>query len=856
MALLVFFLLSQINAEYDYGYRILHTNAETPKICQLKDGRVLALSSVYNEQKTEMSKFESNSEPIYQKFQISKGYTTSAQIAESKDDSKTESEYYLIHHNKQDKSGSDSHEYVTKLKDNENNPTYKIIKNGIYKEASIISLKSGKVLLIGVNPITTLGAETRVEISIYNPNSNTFENNAVSFSAYDNLISCFEQKENHVYCAYVSTWNLFVNKLALKHLKIENDVVNIVEDLEIIKNFYTAFNFVKAIPFNEKEALILFQTGNVALTENMFGNSGKDLYFYHYSTYEKNVLRYEYLFDGCTYDKNSENANADIIALSPKRIFAVCEFGNSLKGFSIVVDEKHIDRFKIKDFNSKSFKNPVFAIFDKTLSLFFTQEKTDSSPQVIYSMLNYPNCIDYNDKDKNPILLPIRYEKYKNVSFVKNLLMGNPYPDRRGTEAIQVRFKTLPINLFIKTEKVLLNKDYDSETEFLLYSETKEGLYEVEFTASRMDEHDGLIIGGTCKIAFNTPHCLDQCHSCNQTGNDAVHFCNGCYNESYYIRNEIKYYGEEFDKLHNCYRCNESCFSCDGPLILSTTRNTTNCKKCYYKDGYFPYENDETLCISEDTQDYWETILDFGIYLDKPDKFDNTTWIWRNCHYNCRKCHEKGNDEDNKCEFCRDKFYFYCDQVEGNGIPGSCHNDCVNNGFYAIKKEKDRMKCCPCLSHCQKCTNDTMCNFCFKDYFLTLDSKECVEHCDYCQAEIEEELKCVNCKTRNQYTLNKTCVPDLYPDNISHHIIDDQCNLLISCKDGCYKCDPWYSDKCTECNSSYYKEDFFGENPQPKTFHCFDKPTCQGINDYPHDKEVRVGGVPVTENGTKNLLKL
>ncbi|MBR6836535.1 MAG: hypothetical protein IKM72_11110, partial [Oscillospiraceae bacterium] len=75
-----------------------------------------------------------------------------------------------------------------------------------------------------------------------------------------------------------------------------------------------------------------------------------------------------------------------------------------------------------------------------------------------------------------------------------------------------------------------------------------------------------------------------------------------------------------------------------------------------------------------------------------------------------------------------------------------------------------------------------------------------------------------------------------------HHIIDDKCNLLMGCKEGCHKCDPWYSDECTECNSSYYKEDHTGEVPQPKTFKCFDEPTCKGITPYIHDFLLRIRG--------------
>ena len=276
---------------------------------------------------------------------------------------------------------------------------------------------------------------------------------------------------------------------------------------------------------------------------------------------------------------------------------------------------------------------------------------------------------------------------------------------------------------------------------------------------------------------------------------------------------------------------------------------TTNCKRCYYEDGFYPYENNSKTCISEDTQDYWEEIFDNGIYLDKSGG-DEETWVWRNCHKNCRKCFEKGDDENNKCDFCKKNLYFFCNQTLANGgIPGTCHSNCVNNGFYNITKE-NREKCCPCLNFCKKCKNDTICEKCDNDHFLVPDHKKCNDSCGYCLAEDTIERECVNCKDRGEYTLNKTCVNTTFYNNFSYHIIDDKCSLLMGCKEGCYKCNPWYTDKCTECKDKYYKEDFFGENPQPKTFRCFNQSQCRGTTPYLNDENVKVGGVPLRENGT------
>jgi hypothetical protein len=470
--LLIFYLLSQIYADNErlrYEHSLLLQKAEIPKVCQLKDGNVLALVSVAEKQESKVTKFKSDGKPIYENNILSTGYTPSAQVAESKDETRTDSEYYLFHHNKRGIDGNQAFEYVSKFKDHDTTPNKKSVKNYIYKTTSIVSLKNGKIVLVGVKEISTDRAETSIELTLYNPVSNTFEDNGVSFKAYDNLVSCYEQNDNDIYCAYVSTWNEFVNKLALKHITIEGGVINVKEDLEVIKSFYTVFNFVKAVRFNVKEAVILFQTGNNNDQSNkdQYGNSGKDLYFYKYSTYEKSVLRYEYLFDACTYREDADNANADIVVLSEKRIFAVCEFSNSLKLFSIVDGDKPIGRFKISDFNMNSAENPVFAIFDKTLSLFYTGKKSDTTDQVIYSFLNYPNCIDI----KNETLLPIRYDKFKNVSFFNFTYMGNPYLSEKDNVEIKVRFKELPITLYDKNRnRIDINKDYDSNT-FFIYTQ-------------------------------------------------------------------------------------------------------------------------------------------------------------------------------------------------------------------------------------------------------------------------------------------------------------------------------------------------------------------------------------------------
>ena len=386
-----------------------------------------------------------------------------------------------------------------------------------------------------------------------------------------------------------------------------------------------------------------------------------------------------------------------------------------------------------------------------------------------------PKCEDYEEE----VFLARRYDKQLNLKAKK--FMSNIYPSLKDLEKkeenVTLRITKSP-NITVKnadTEKeIKLNEDFDSKTNLIFYTYSNEGEYNVEYTASKVDPDDGLVLGKTCKISFNTPKCLDQCNSCNQTGTEKNHFCYGCKNESYYINNYVKYFGEEFDQLHDCHKCNESCFSCYGPFISSPKEDmTTNCIRCYYEEGFSPYENNNKTCISEDTQDYWEEIFENGIYLDKSGG-DKEKWVWRKCHENCRKCLEKGDDKDNKCDFCKENLFFFCNQTKANGgIPGSCHANCVNNGFYNITKE-NRQKCCPCLNFCKECKNDTICEKCDNDHFLVPDKKKCNESCGYCLAEDIVERECVNCKDREEFTLNKTCVNTTFYKNFSYHIIDDK----------------------------------------------------------------------------------
>ena len=833
----------------------LHEDSEYPKVYNLYDGNIIAMSSVVGMQATKTSKINKEGYPIFGNATINVGYTPDANLIQPHN-----LDYYILtYHNKQDLPGQIPKETILTLKDHNTIIRSLARKDYIYQKTSSVPLQNGNILVAGIKSISTFGEQTVAEINIYNPKTGVI-GNGLSINAFSKYISCYEQTKNYVNCIYVSYENEFISKLKIKEIFV--DVNNLSEKRDrVIKSFYTQFNYLKAIPYNDKEGIILFQTGGNTKKK---GDSGKDLYYYHIKIVPEadfvQIKRYEYLYDNCLYDDNKKNPeyyNADIAILSHHKIFAVCETSrNKFRGFIIYQNQVPIEEFYFNNFNAEDVRTPVFAKFGKSLGLFYTSINENLRKSVKYHIINYPDCFDYRSKY---ILLPQKF--VKEIDFWGKVFLSNPYPSDIK-EDIKVRFRPygdISITESVSKTIILSDIDYPASLTLLLKSEGKTGLYDIEYTATREDPMDGIIIGKTCKVQIFTPQCLEQCDSCTEMGSEEHHMCLGCKEGPYYYEKDPDAKNDGYGYPHFCRRCNISCSSCYGGFLDYIP--TTNCKKCDYDNNYFHFEDYEKTCISNETKEYWENVTGSALYLDStPGEDHKDKWRWRKCHENCASCFERGDDVNNKCYTCKKGLYFFCNQtLENGGIPGSCHSDCEGNGFY-VSVEEDREKCCPCSFKCQKCINSTECQKCYPPFFKTKNAFEnetiCEPECGYCLAEDRNRWECVNCKTdypEPYYTLNKTCVKEIpYIEFLGryHHIIDDKCNLLHGCKEGCYKCKPWYSDNCTECNVSYYEEDFYGKE-KPETFNCFTGNTCKGIDPYMHNERKEIGGVPKTVDGKK-----
>ena len=504
------------------------------------------------------------------------------------------------------------------------------------------------------------------------------------------MISCYEQIENQVYCAYTSQNYPILYKLILLYIEVFPNSNNIgIQDSNLLYTDFADFNFLKTFPIDENQAIILFRLKEDEISQDS-EYSENDFYYFHMkvSRYTNSAIdiNFNIIDSNCRYrgeEEDEKEEPIDVIGFSEKEIYIICKRDkNRFHGINFSLEKNSANSFNIFISEDIEMRNPVLTKFEKSLGIFYTQIKEDIYNNVAFFLMNYPDCDDYYE---NKIyLIPNHY--YREIDFSKKVFMNNAYPPKRGSEQINVKFNldkniTL-VNIEGGNKKIESGKSYDRQKLKLKVTPNDLiGFYSLEYIPWRNDSLYGLIEGRTCRITFNTPKCLKQCYSCNKLGTETKHACLGCINESYYVEyfEDAKNIG--FGLPHNCIRCNESCYTCRDKFILEPTPST-NCKICNYEKGYYPFFADESICISGSTQKYWEKVFNHSIYLDFSNQYDYKQFRWRFCHSNCARCLNRGTDEDNQCISCKEGLHFLYSQIQENGIPGNCYSNYENNGFF------------------------------------------------------------------------------------------------------------------------------------------------------------------------------
>ena len=874
---LILFLLSlAICGKIEYKSEIIHTNAELGKVCQTSEGDNLILSKVPNKDITFMSKLDDEANYIYHNKSYNLRYTGNAQITQSKLSNGQDG--YILYHKLNGK------EYFSELTDagpNQKSKDYSTFS----EQASAFTLKNGKIFFTGIaNPAANY-AQTTINLRVYDPQSQT-ESAGLSLKAYSKYVSCYEQKDNEVYCVYVYDEDPLRSLLGIQYFKVTD--AGIVEKGEpfLIKAFYTQFNYVKAMKYANNEVSIFFQTGNQKYTDTPYGNSGKDLYYYHLevSPTSMKVIRYDYMSTTCRFSNNAEDYTADM-TIFEDNVYIICELENdgkdyakAFKGYIISKNVKKIEFMDFNRFDGKGVKNPQFVRFEKTLSVLYTHILADDKKNVNLIVMNYPDCQTIDGKVKFYDECPPDKQSKLLHSYI-NVFLNNPYPSSMQNTKVYFRFVNFNnMKIYNGNTPLELNKDYDPDTvnNLSVQEYNNNGISFLEYIATRKDSVLGDISGKKCKITIEKPDCLDQCKGCDQLGTAQDHHCFDCKPGFYRERKGVDQTQCGFNSsYYNCPRCDVACEECYGPLDYSIP--TTNCKfnHCNYEDGYYPYEDDLRTCFNVSDKGRWEQLLklDQVLFLDKSKSNNPRDWMWRKCHSNCSSCEAVGNDQDHKCLTCKAGLFFYCNQTQKNGIPGSCHKSCENDGCYkSDPKDTEGMeKMCPCLDNCKTCQGPDLCDVCRNTWLLPPERTSCDKSCAHCLIpHYENEAtkangKCMNCKTdfgETLYTFNNKCYkkseipyfnyteygrPNLtYSVKQLYHVIDNQCNLLTGCKRGCHKCSVLETDRCTECSEDYYEEDAMNKTNR-KWFRCFKKDVCLGKDQYPHDPELKVAGVLTVE---------
>ena len=441
---------------------IIHSNAELGKVCLTSEGDNLILSKAQGQNKIFMSKLDKNANFIYHNRQLNLAYSGNAQITQSK--LKTGETGYTLYHK------SSGKEYFTELKDDGISGEYKSY-NSYSEQASAFTLKNGKIFFVGIIRPADEYVRTAFNLRIFDPLTGS-DLQGETIVAYSKYISCYEQKDNEVYCAYIYDETPLRSLLGIQYFKVTDAGIVQKGNPFLIKAFYTQFNYVKAIKYNQNEAGIFFQIGNPDNLEDIpLGNTGKDLFYYHLelSPDKMGVVRYDYISTNCRFSSNAEDYTADMVAIEDT-VYVICELENgnndyakAFKGYIISKDVKRIDYIDFTRFEGKGIKNPQFVKFDKNLAILYTNILSTDQTNVNLLLLNYPECKDGSETINFYEVCPAD-NQVRLLSNQINVSLVNPYPISMQETKVNFRFVNFNNMVICNGNTPLeLNQDYDPE---------------------------------------------------------------------------------------------------------------------------------------------------------------------------------------------------------------------------------------------------------------------------------------------------------------------------------------------------------------------------------------------------------
>jgi hypothetical protein len=237
--------------------------------------------------------------------------------------------------------------------------------------------------------------------------------------------------------------------------------------------------------------------------------------------------------------------------------------------------------------------------------------------------------------------------------------------------------------------------------------------------------------------AFN--HCYKTCNTCTMQGDDTNNNCASC----------ISGYSPLPENITQCV------LSSSIPISKGTCDPTgpNNCVNCNYNDRYYPLTDDKSLCYRD--------IAQVPYYY-----FDDIKKNFQKCYSSCKTCTGYKDIYEQLCIQCKDNFYSLIDKSSNcfgseQSVDGY-YFDSTNNMF-----NKCYTTCLTCSGpgtfanpNCLTCKVGQSCDPCNNIIY----NNQCITTCPTNTVYDEVNNTCYQCKDRQFYSLNGSCL-EMCPPN-------------------------------------------------------------------------------------------
>ena len=576
-------------------------------------------------------------------------------------------------------------------------------------------------------------------------------------------------------------------------------VINNKEELEVkfdnIGSFYTVNNKIIICPrgkyhpieyynnnLNEIIPLNFEENGNWDLKCNMNGEDKFEIFYlmnrkYSIYTYvnnqfildEKNSI-FEELFDFKIIKVNNEFSES---------IFFICLNKGYIKLFQIN-SQMNINKSitNAKTFSQAYFDNDenklYFITYNNILDFISGYADLDNIDDL--------NLVNISINDKSPFKLDDNIE-IKEINFILNnkYIYYKIYNKNNGTFSFGVMDIILNKIIFNLDENISNVKQYSKDSIIIINSNSA---YKISFKEEKSKLNNDYSL-----IGLADTDCYELCKTCSgKSTNVNNQKCTSCI-DGFVLK------GVNCTCESGKEKVSKTCVKC-GNTCNSYQINTCKCYSC--PSGY--YLNSISFC--EKCSSNCKTCSGSATTCTG---CDSNKYLYENQCFDCATDCTIKDEDDCKCELCKNKFErvnYQCKECNNSSTclhyeNNKCNCETCNSGYYLIDGN-----CKDCDNNCQTCQNTaTKCTSCKDNYFLR-DNK-CYE-CTECDKKEENSCKCLSCKD-GKYLENDQCKNCSIPCKTC----DTEPNKCSSCLDGYYfdhyQCHSCY-DRCKTCNSGEIDE--------------------------------------------------